>query len=654
MHQPLPLGTVLLNRYYLIDLLAQGKSSRTYLAKDIQSANDLRALQEFTLEPADAAAVQQTLDRLQAGAEKLYRIQHPQIRQLYGTFAQEGRLFFVQEFVEGKSCYTLLRERLAVPSLVGARATVEETLTTALPPAEPPSSSAAFLQEEVWQLLLMLLPALEYLHSLGMSHGNISPETIILPDRPNPGQQGPQMPVMVDLAAETALQTRITQSATGGEVGELSAKTAPSASSDLYSLAVTAVILLTGREAAELVENGQIRKNWQHLAAVSPALARVLNRMLSDNPKERYSSAAAVAKALRSIAAPTAYKQQPKNPSASHYFWAYAISLSLVLVVGIGSWAVLYYLLSPLSVSPSARSPKPGAKGNTGQNEKPVISRQLLNAVPDKPARVGGSLKQNETLLYVIPAKQWQTLTASVEGEGVSMRVLDPNQKPMPGSSQPLQQWEGGLFSAGDYAIQLSPGPGSGQSEYKLEVRLGKYFPQKFCEDPSAGGKGTWYPVLVPYRAEISNRLQAQFCRNTVVVLEDGGGVQVQVGSFGERSRAEAFASAIKRTAGTVEVGEPFAGSPRRSCGNRPESGTPPQYPVFAEYSKEKYIRILSYCPNASVTKRPDRSGSYIEVAAFADKSKAEAMAALISREVGGAEVGELSTQATAEPTAGN
>ncbi|HIK28723.1 MAG: protein kinase [Oscillatoriaceae bacterium SKW80] len=619
MHQPLPLGTILNNRYYLIDLLAQGKYKRTYLAKDLQSSNELRSLLEFTLEQTDTADIQQILANLQAKAEKLYRIQHPQIRQLYEIFAQEQRLFFVQEFVEGKSCHTLLQERLAVLS--------------------------SFLQEEVWQLLLMLLPALEYLHSIGMSHGNISPETIILSACLK--KQKSPIPILIDLAAEKELQNQIIESAKEKE--EPRAKTQPSPSSDLYSLAVTAVILLTGKEKAELIENGEIRKNWQRQTTVSPALARILNRMLSDNPKQRYSSAKEVAKELQALAALTTYKQKPKNQP--QYFWAYAISLSLVLVVGIGSWAVLYYLLSPLSISPSAKSLKPDATGrNTRQNEKPVIFRQMLEAVPDKTVRVGGNLKENETILYVISAKQWQTLTAAVEGEGVLMRVLNPNQKPMPGSFQPIQRWEGGLFSPGNYMIELNSKPGAAQIEYKLEVRLAKYFPQKFCEDPSASSEGKWYPVLVPYKAETLNRLQAQFCRNTVVVLKDGGVVQVQVGSFGERSRAEAFASAIKSTSGTVEVGEPFVGSPRRSCTETPEDGKLPQYQVFTEYAKEKYIRILSYCPNASVRKRPDLSGSfYIEVAAFAEKSKAEAMAALISREVGSAEVGEILTQVTNE-----
>lgn len=616
MHQPLPLGTILQNRYYLIDLLAQGKSNRTYLAKDLQSSNELRSLQEFTLEQTDAGDIQQLLASLQAKAEKLYNIQHPQIRQLYDIFAQEERLFFVQEFVEGKSCHTLLQERLAI--------------------------SSSFSQEQVWQILLMLLPALEYLHSIGISHGNISPETIILSPSPNSGKQESPIPILIDLAAEKELQNQITQSAKENTQPNL--KTQPSPSSDLYSLAVTAVILLTGKQKAELIENGKIRKNWQQQTTVSPALARILNRMLSDNPKQRYSSAAEVAKELQALPALTTYKPKKNQPQ---YFWAYAISLSLVLVVGIGSWAVLYYLLSPLSVSPSTKSIKPNVTENTKENEKPVISRQILEAVPDKTVRVGGNLKQNETILYIISAKQWQTLTATVEGEGVSMRVLAPNQKPMPGAFQPIQRWEGGLFSPGDYIIQLNSKPEGGeQIEYKLEVRLAKYFPQKFCEDPSASSEGKWYPVLVPYKAEILNRLQAQFCRNTVVVFKDGKAV-VQVGAFGEYSRAEAFASVIKSTSGTVEVGESFVGNPRRSCGESPENGKAPQYQVVTEYTKEKYIRILSYCPNASVRKRPNLSGSYIEVAAFADKSKAEAMAALISREVGNAEVEELLTQAT-------
>ena len=71
--------------------------------------------------------------------------------------------------------------------------------------------------------------------------------------------------------------------------------------SDLYALAVTAVVLLTGREPQELFDDTNLVWHWQRWVAVSPGLAQVLNRMLSYKPNDRYQSVAEVAKALQAI-----------------------------------------------------------------------------------------------------------------------------------------------------------------------------------------------------------------------------------------------------------------------------------------------------------------------------------------------------------------
>jgi len=54
----------------------------------------------------------------------------------------------------------------------------------------------------------------------------------------------------------------------------------------------TGVVLLTGREPQELLMTQRL--NWQHWVTVSPEFGRVLNRMLSYQPGDRYQSVAEV------------------------------------------------------------------------------------------------------------------------------------------------------------------------------------------------------------------------------------------------------------------------------------------------------------------------------------------------------------------------
>jgi serine/threonine-protein kinase len=61
--------------------------------------------------------------------------------------------------------------------------------------------------------------------------------------------------------------------------------------SDLYALAVTVLVLLTGREPNWLLAQGSLEWEWRSYVNVSDHLAQMLDRMLAEKPKERYQSA---------------------------------------------------------------------------------------------------------------------------------------------------------------------------------------------------------------------------------------------------------------------------------------------------------------------------------------------------------------------------
>lgn len=575
---PLPLGTVLQNRYYLIDLLGQGESGRTYLAKDQERSNALCVLKE--LKPKGATGSPLSGEQLREQAFHLYRIRHPQIPQYRTTFEQDGHLFLVRDYIEGTTCRSLLSQRIA------AGGTLSEA--------------------EVLQLLQKLLPVLDCLHKMGIAHGNISPENIILPAQLSVGS-GSQtgLPVLINLGAEKELASFETTA--GKPDGELVAKATDSPSSDLYSLAVTAIILLTGKNAQDLLDSSGQIGDWQQLAPVSPEFAQILNRMLSHKISVGYQPAKETLQEQRAVRVAAPSRRQPVRTRPNWPIsWAFAITAGLVLAVGAGTWAVFNLVLNPEKQSPS---PTPSRQA--------LASPEPVDVMPNQTAAVEGSLKANETRTYTISGRSGQFLSVSATGTGFFVTVLNPNSQPINDPKVPAQTWKGGLFASGDYSIEISPIRGVSQSQYKLEISLSEYFPRKLCQEPDAGGVGTWYPVLVEYSAQTLKRVQSKYCRDTFIVFAgEASETFIQVASFGNRFQAEAFANSIAGAAGSAKVGPPAAGSPRRSCSDPDPGGETTRYPVLVEYTKDKYVQILSYCPNALVKEGGDKA--YIEVAAFA------------------------------------
>lgn len=499
MQPPIPLGTVLQNRYRLIKILGQGGFGRTYLAEDIGRFNELCALKELI--PAETGyALEKSKELFQREAAILYQIQHPQVPQFRATFEQDQRLFLVQDYVAGKTYRTLLDER---------------------------RTNSHFSETDVLQLLQQLLPVLAHLHIRGIIHRDISPENIIL------REDGKA--VLIDFGVVKELATRlqspnITPGATTvGKLGYAPSEQIQTGraypSSDLYALAVTCVVLLTGREPQELFDDTQLTWNWQRWAKVSPGLAQVLHRMLSYKPGDRYQSVADVAKALQALnhqpnqnnlQLPTLNRQPgipelsqiqtiavgrrpdsidntstnqpdkviltPKTRDIWDNPWAIAaIGILVALLAGIGSWALVSYIIaqrpvpqsfpSPLiSVSPTptpSETPTPTPTPST----EPINYSQRLNLVTGA-TTVEGTLKANTTLDYIFSSAQGQQLSATLEEEGVLLTVLGPNQEPINALAERVTRYQGLLPFTGDYTVQLSLVQGVEQSNYKLNLNL--------------------------------------------------------------------------------------------------------------------------------------------------------------------------------------
>ncbi|MEO0352011.1 MAG: hypothetical protein AAF282_18400, partial [Cyanobacteria bacterium P01_A01_bin.15] len=71
------------------------------------------------------------------------------------------------------------------------------------------------------------------------------------------------------------------------------------ATSDLYGLAATLVVLATGREPQDLYDQYEGSWSWERFVTLGEPLNRVLKKMLARSPAQRYPSAAAVIQAMQ-------------------------------------------------------------------------------------------------------------------------------------------------------------------------------------------------------------------------------------------------------------------------------------------------------------------------------------------------------------------
>jgi serine/threonine-protein kinase len=161
-----------------------------------------------------------------------------------------------------------------------------------------------FSEAEVTQLMRDLLPVLHYIHSLGVVHRDIAPDNLIL-------RTADQLPVLIDFGGvkqvAASVASQYTPSApTPTRVGKVGY--APDeqmdhgqvyAHSDLYALAVTVLVLLTGKEPGEL---GDLSAGtWRQGIKLSPTLSRTLMKMLADSPRDRFQTADEVLQALQPL-----------------------------------------------------------------------------------------------------------------------------------------------------------------------------------------------------------------------------------------------------------------------------------------------------------------------------------------------------------------
>ncbi|BDI15722.1 hypothetical protein ANSO36C_15240 [Nostoc cf. commune SO-36] len=270
------------DRYQVIRTLGAGGFGETYLAEDTYMPSKRRCvvkqLRPIHNNPQIYQLVQERFQREAAILEELGGV-NDQIPALYAYFSSGGQFYLVQEWIEG------------------------DTLTGKV------QTQGLFSEGAVQELFMNLLPVLDYVHSKHIVHRDIKPDNIIVRYRDG-------KPVLIDFGAiRESMGTVVnsqgnpTSSIVIGTPGYMPSEQAagrPVYSSDLYSLGMTVIYLLTGKQAQQLETDSQTGEIvWRQYAShVSPIMAGVIDRAIAYHPRDRFPTARAMLDTLQNIANP--------------------------------------------------------------------------------------------------------------------------------------------------------------------------------------------------------------------------------------------------------------------------------------------------------------------------------------------------------------
>jgi len=313
---------LLSNRYQVLGVLGDGGFGKTFLVEDTQMPSGrkcvLKQLKPIRDNPEIHQMVKERFQREAAILEKLGD-NHPQIPRLYAYFSEADQFYLVEEWIEGETVMQRVQRE--------------------------GRQSEAIVRE----ILIRLLPVVTHVHQQGIVHRDIKPDNIVLryPDR---------IPVLIDFGAVKETMSTIMNSqgnsshsiviGTPGYMPSEQLAGRPVFASDLYSLGMTAIFMLTGKIPQELPTDpatGSVL--WHNYAPeVSPEMAALIDRAIHVQLHVRYGTAQEMLMALnQSLIAtqtPPSYAQIPQllatgmnttvaapgNPSVAHVPSTQAVS----------------------------------------------------------------------------------------------------------------------------------------------------------------------------------------------------------------------------------------------------------------------------------------------------------------------------------------
>jgi len=281
-------GTVLMNRYELIRVAGRGGMSTVYVARDthFRQVERLCAVKAMISHAPDEASRTLQRNAFEREAAMLATLRHPGIPQVFDFFTLDDISYLVLEFIEGED----------LERLIGG-------------------STAPIQEATLIEWALQILDVLAYLHS----H---EPEPIVFRDlKPSNvmlRQNGSICLIDFGIARVFQPLQRGTMIGTEGYAPPEQYRGIAEPRGDLYALGATLYHLATRLDPRleppfSLAERPPRTVN----PSLSEGFEQIILRALAYNPSDRFSSATAMAEALRSLREPssTQHKQQERLAS---------------------------------------------------------------------------------------------------------------------------------------------------------------------------------------------------------------------------------------------------------------------------------------------------------------------------------------------------
>ena len=299
-------------------------------------------------------------DRFRTECKAMAALDHPGIARIYAADSHFGQLFFVQQFVPGRSLKAFLRDHAA---RAGAGTAPELGF--------------------VLRVTGEILDALDHAHAQGIVHRDVNPNNVLLSER-----DGELHPVLIDFGMARTARQEATRVAWGGTAGfaapeQMLESDSNDCRSDIYAVAAVAYAMLArgkppydevlvpgigNRPRDMLRAYDQIARGGVKLrcpapdgVSVPPALWQLLERALAPAPADRFPSARSMLEALRELEpaadgseAPTAElrvtqsetRAPPQDiPPAEHARgvprrWAVGAACLVLALLAVAAWRV--------------------------------------------------------------------------------------------------------------------------------------------------------------------------------------------------------------------------------------------------------------------------------------------------------------------------
>ena len=294
-------GRLLLReRYRPLQPLGRGGFGRTFLAVDADLPfQPFCVIKQLHVPNHTGSHFTKAIELFHQEAVRLQELgTYPQIPRLLAHFEQDQRLYLVQAWISGQTLAQELQEQ------------------------------GRFSESKIWELLQDLLPVLKFIHQHQVIHRDIKPANIIR-YRPNSAAAtgSLQLPAIgTDLATRSLVESLSDRKlvlidfgvakslsgsnlvTTGTIIGspeymppeQTRGKVVPA--SDLYSLGVTCIHLLTQVPALDMFDIANNRWAWRDFLPrsnrVSDRLGQILDKLLQDAISQRYQSADEVLQAI--------------------------------------------------------------------------------------------------------------------------------------------------------------------------------------------------------------------------------------------------------------------------------------------------------------------------------------------------------------------